>query len=213
MKKYSFLAYIAISSLLFTSCIKEDEKTFSGETVVEIDQTVLNGVVSGITYPILTRIPFSGRPLVTASDSTLRRWNNTTLTRIRINLVGPQSSKEQTVSYTISNTPPVASIAFAATLLSTSAAGTVGKQEPVGLAATLTLAAAVPGTHYNIVGTSPAGTVTIPANSSFGYIDIQVINAGATAGQARYIGIELTGNGSVKPNPNYNKIGIAIDQR
>ncbi len=54
---------------------------------------------------------------------------------------------------------------------------------------------------------------TIPANSSFGYIDINIINAGATAGQARFVGIQLDSTGSLMPNPNYNKLGLTIDQR
>lgn len=207
MKKYSFLVYITLLSLLLTSCIKEDDKTFTGNTVVEIDQTVLNGVAAGITYPILTRIPFSGRPLVGASDSTIRRWNNTTLTRIRVNLVGPQSSKDQTVTYVINNTPPVASVAYTVTASPNIA------QTPSAPAATLTLAAATIGVHYVVVTPGPSGIITIPANSSFGYIDVQILNAGATAGQARYFGIELTDGGTVKPNPNYSKLGIAIDQR
>jgi hypothetical protein len=211
MKKYSLLLYIAFTAFAFTSCIKQVDKTYTGATVVEVDQTVLNGVTTGLTYPILTRIPLSGRPIVAASDSTIRRWNSATPTRIRINLVGPQSTKDETVSYTISNTPPVATIAFGATL--TSSQAPPSGQTPSTASGTLTLVAATAGTHYTIAGTSPAGIITIPANSSYGYLDILMVNAGATAGQARYIGIELTNNGSIKPNPNYNKIGIAIDQR
>jgi len=211
MKKYSLLLYITLTSVVFTSCIKQIDKTYTGTTVVEIDQTVLNGVASGLTYPILTRIPFSGRPIVAASDSTIRRWNSATPTRIRINLVGRQSTKDETVSYRMVNTPPVASIAFGATL--TSSQAPPSGQTPSAAAATLTLVAATEGTHYNIVGTSPAGFITIPANSSYGFLEIQMLNAGATAGQARYIGIELTGFGTIMPNINYNKIGIAIDQR
>lgn len=207
MKKYSLLAYIAVVSLLLSSCIKEDDKTFTGTTVVEIDQTVLNAVSVGVTYPILTRIPLSGRPVVTASDSTLRRLNNATI-RIRVNLVGKQSSKDETFGFTVFTAPPVASIAFGATL--TAAQAPPNGQLPAAAAATLTLAAGVANTHYFIAS---SGIVTIPANSSFGYIDVGILNPGATAGQARFVGIELNNNGTIPANPNYSKIGLAIDQR
>jgi len=58
-----------------------------------------------------------------------------------------------------------------------------------------------------------SGKVTIPANSSFGYIDITILNPGPTAGQARFIGIQLDSTGTVLPSPNYNKVGLVIDQR
>jgi hypothetical protein len=67
----------------------------------------------------------------------------------------------------------------------------------------------VAGTHYTALN----GKLTIPAKSSFGYIDVQVLNAGASAGQAKFLGIQLDSTGSVLPNPNYNKIGLIIDQR
>lgn len=194
MKK--ILLYIALP-LLFGSCIKQVEKKFTGDPVVEIDATPLNSVAAGVNYPVLVRIPVGGRPTTTA-DSTLRRWAGTV--RIRVNLVGPHMSTDQTVGYKVFTGSPVPTIAFPAT---------IGGQTPSASGATLTVVDAVAGTHYNAL----PGTVTIPANSSFGYIDVVVRNNGATAGQARFIGIQLDSSGTLKPNPNYNKIGIAIDQR
>jgi hypothetical protein len=190
------LLYISIP-LLLASCIKQVEKKFTGNPVVEIDATPLNSVAAGVNYPVLVRIPAGGRPLTTA-DSTLRRWSGTV--RIRVNLVGPHMAEDQTVGYKVFTGSPVPTISYPAT-----AAG----QTPSATAATLTVLDAIPGTHYNAL----PGTVTIPANSSFGYIDIVVRNNGATAGQARFIGIQLDSSGSLKPNPNYNKIGVTIDQR
>jgi hypothetical protein len=201
MKK---LLLIICAPILLSSCIKQLEKKFTGDPVVEIDQTVLNSVASGLTYPILTRHPFDGRPSVAASDSTIRRYASNV--RIRVNLVGPQMSTDQTIGYKIFSAP-VSTIAFGATLTTTQAPP--NGQTPSAAAATLTLVDAVLGVHY--AGLS--GKCTIPAMSSFGYIDIPLRNPGPTAGQARFIGIQLDSSGSLRPNPNYNKIGIAIDQR
>lgn len=202
MKKILF--YITLP-LLFTSCIKEDDKAFRGTPVAEIDATPLNSVATGVNYPVLTRIPFGGRPIVAASDSTLRRWNGTV--RIRVNLVGPQVNEDQTVGYKVFGGSPVATIAYGATL--TAAQAPPNGQTPAQPAATLNVLDAVAGTHYNAL----PGKVTIPANSSFGYIDVVIRNNGATAGQARFLGIQLDSTGTLMPNPNYNKIGITIDQR
>lgn len=183
--------------LLFSSCIKQLDKTFQGNTVVEIDPTPLNSANATAGYPVLTRIPAFGIPLRT-SDSTLRRLNGTV--RIRVNLVGPQSDQSQTVGYKVMAASPLTSIAFPAT-----ASG----QTPSASAATLAVQNAVSGTHY----TALSGTCTIPPQSSFGYIDVAIINNGPTAGQARFLGIQLDSSGTLKPNPNYNKIGLVIDQR
>jgi len=204
MKKHSIYLLAGIVAFLFTSCIKQIDKTFQGKSVAEIDATPLNSVAAGLTYPILTRIPVGSRPLVNSADSTLRRWNGTV--RIRVNLVGRQESKDLTVGYKIFNSP-ISTISYGATLTAAQAPPT--GQTPSQPAATLNVLNAVAGTHY----TALSGICTIPANSSYGYIDINVLNAGATAGQARFIGIQLDSTGTLWPNPNYNKIGITIDQR
>jgi hypothetical protein len=201
MKKNSILLIVGLASLILTSCIKEDIKTFQGESVVEIDAAVLNTRPAGVTYPIITRIPVGSRPPITSSDSTIRRLNTTRDISIRINLVGPHSSKDETVAFRIFDTPPVATVAFALT-----ATG----QTPSAGSATLTMTSAIPNTHFIIAA---SGIITIPANSSYGYIDVKLLNNGPTASSARFLGIELIAGGSIRPNPNYNKLGIAIDQR
>jgi hypothetical protein len=198
------LLYISFV-LLLGSCIKQIDKKFTGNTVVEIDATTLNSFVTGANYPILTRIPPGGRPVVNTADSTLRRWSGTV--RIRVNLVGPQSGEDQTVGYKVFAGSPVGTIAYGATL--TAAQAPPSGQTPSQPSGTLTVLDAVAGTHY----TALPGLLTIPANSSYGYIDVVVRNNGATAGQARFLGIQLDSIGTLKPNPNYNKIGITIDQR
>jgi hypothetical protein len=197
MKKINLLLIISVI-FLCSSCIKQVEKKFTGNTVVEIDPTPLNSNAVGVNYPILTRIPPEGRPVATV-DSTLRRWSRSI--RVRVNLVGPQTSADQTIGYKIFSTP-ITTVAFPAT---------ISGQTPSQSAATLTVTDAVAGTHYNI--TSGANKVTIPANSSFGYIDIQILNAGASAGQAKFLGIQLDSTGTLMPSVNYRSIGLVIDQR
>ena len=180
------------------SCIKQIDKTFTGKTVVEIDPTVLNSSNSVAGYPVISRIPVSGRPALT-TDSTLRRLNNRTV-QIRINLVGSQSESDRTVGYKIITTSPLTTFSFPAT-----ATG----QSPSAAAATLNVSSAISGTHYRLV----EGLCTIPARSSFGFIDVSILPTSPNPGQARFLGIQLDSSGSVLPNPNFNKIGLIIDQR
>lgn len=192
--KFLFLSFIVFA---FVSCIKQVDKTFQGTPVVEIDATPLNSNAVGVNYPILTRVVPQGRPIATV-DSTLRRYAGTV--RVRVNLVGAQSGKDETVGYQIATSSPITSIAFPAT---------ISGQTPSATAATLTVSTAVAGTHY----TALSGKVTIPANSSFGFINVQVLNPGASAGQARYLGIKLDSTGTLLPSANYLQLGLLIDQR
>jgi hypothetical protein len=66
---------------------------------------------------------------------------------------------------------------------------------------------AVVGTHF----TAPSGTGTIPANSSFGIITIDILNPGASTG-SKVIVLELTDNNDVKASVNYAKVGLSIAQ-
>ncbi len=203
MKKY--ISLLTISALLFAGCVKNDPVLYTN-TVAEIDATALNANAAGLTYPIMPRVLRDGRATSTTADSTLRRYAQ--IVKIRINLVGPQSSKDETVSYE-TFASPVTTFAFPATLLFTSAVGTAGRQQPGSAAATLNITTAVAGTHYAAL----PGTVTIPANSSFGYIDLSVLPTASTAGEGRFVGIRLTNTGSIKPSVNYSELGLIIDQR
>lgn len=190
-----YILFICVGAFL-SSCINNDRATYEAQ-LAEIDAATWNANAAGVTYPILTRRVAENRPLSTTLDSTLRRISNTA--RIRINMVGPQSAKDETVGYKVFGSP-IATIAFPATITG---------QTPSQSGGTVAVSDAVAGTHF----TALSGKVTIPANSSFGYIDIPILNAGATAGQARFIGIQLDSTGSVMPSPNYNKVGLVIDQR
>ena len=66
---------------------------------------------------------------------------------------------------------------------------------------------AVAGTHY----IAPSGTGTIPANSSFGTITINILNPGPTSG-SKVLVLELKDNNDVKVSVNYAKVGLSIAQ-
>jgi hypothetical protein len=205
MKKTLIYVFLFV---LFGSgaCIKNDLKTWNGE-LAEIDLAAWNANGPGLTYPFVTRIPAANRALTTGCpDSTLRRSAGTI--QVRINLVGAQSGNDETVGYTIFNSP-ITTIAFPATIAANTGLGCPAAQTPAAASATLNVADAVSGTHYAAL----SGKVTIPKGTSFGYISIPVLNPGATAGQARFIGIQLDSTGSVKPSVNYNKVGLFVDQR
>ncbi len=67
---------------------------------------------------------------------------------------------------------------------------------------------AVAGTHYNITGT----TFTIPANSSFGEVVINIVNPGVSSTNPREVHLELVGNSNLKPSENYKRVGVRIAQ-
>lgn len=195
MKKLFFFSILSLSVFSFVGCIKNKDKIFAGSQA-EIDATSWNSNAAGLTYPIMTRVPRFD--FVTGStDSTLRRTAGTV--RIRINLIGAPTKSAQTVGYQIFSTP-ITTIAFPAT---------IAGQTPATAAGTLSVLDAVAGTHYAAL----SGKVTIPADSSFGYISVQVLNPGSTAGQARFLGIRLDSTGSLRPAVNYSQLGLVIDQR
>lgn len=66
---------------------------------------------------------------------------------------------------------------------------------------------AIAGTHYKAL----SGTGTIPANSSFGMISVEILNPGATSG-SKVLVLEITDNTEVKRSVNYAKVGLSIAQ-
>lgn len=202
------LIYISLLIIIGSvACVKNELKTFKDTPLAEIDLAAWNANGAGLTYPLITRIPAANRALTAGCpDSTLRRYAGTI--QVRINLIGAQSANDETVGYKIFGTP-VTTIAFPATISANAALGCASAQTPSAAAATLNVADAVAGTHY----TALSGKVTIPKGSSFGYISIPILNAGATASQARFIGIQLDSSGSIRPSVNYGKVGLFIDQR
>ena len=69
------------------------------------------------------------------------------------------------------------------------------------------VAAAATGTHYTITG-----TVVIPANTSFGEVEVRVVNPGVSSATPVGLVLELEGNETVKPSQNYKFLGMQISQ-
>jgi hypothetical protein len=67
---------------------------------------------------------------------------------------------------------------------------------------------AVAGTHY----TATTGTGTIPANTSFGTVTIQILNPGVSSSTPGDLVLELVNNATTKASVNYAKVGLRISQ-
>jgi hypothetical protein len=200
MKKVLLAIAVALS---ITACIKEDDKTFRGTAVLEFDATVLNPVTAPFTHPVLLQIPRYTVPVVALTSNCsnsasvepfIKRTSG--LIKLRVNVVGPTQPSAREIDITpFGISAQLPSITF--------------RQPSPCSNVTLTTADAVAGTHYSLV----ANKITVPADSSFGYLEINVLNAGATAGQTRVVGFELKETSTAKPSANYKKIAISIDQR
>ncbi len=176
MKKNYLFIYISLISFLLSSCIKDDVKSFQGNTVVEFDATVFNSVAPGFTYPILVRAAGYGRAVSTADPSITRTSGQV---KLRVNLVGQQRSTVEVISYQVFTVTPTSPNLLGAS-----------------------------GTHYNT-----SGTFTIPANSSFGEVVINILNPGVSSTIAREVHLELQGSSTnIKASENYKKIAIRIAQ-
>ncbi|MFY7899797.1 MAG: hypothetical protein ACOVNY_06410 [Chitinophagaceae bacterium] len=214
---------ISLFVLCFSSCIKQLEKQYQGETLAEIDAAVLNSNATGLTYPIISRHPRPGIPInstnaatsceIPQADSTIRRIGRQV--SLRINIIGAQASTERTVGYRLI-TSPITTFAFPATVTSVTTVSTcsnpnlvIPAQSPSAAAATLTVSDAVSGTHFSPL----SGKITIPANSSFGTLVIPLLTGSASAGSARFLGIQLDSTGTILPALNLRTLGILIDQR
>jgi hypothetical protein len=197
MKKiFSIITIAAFLSFGLGGCIKNDPVIFE-DRQVEIDATSWNANAAGLTYPIIGRIPGYGR-VANTTDSTLRRLSGTI--RIRLNLIGAHLTKGETIGYEIHAASPIASFNMPATITG---------QTPAAAAATLTVTNAVAGTHYSAL----SGKVDFPANNSFAFLEIPILNPGSTAGSGRYLGIKLNNTGTLKAAVNYSELGLVIDQR
>ena len=109
------LSFIAIAAVIsFSSCIKNHLTVWTG-TVVEFDAATWNSNAVGLTYPILNRVPAYGAA-VNGSNSPTLLTRTTAPFQLRINLVGPQSSTDTPISYSVvsSATTAVAGVHYAA---------------------------------------------------------------------------------------------------
>lgn len=198
MKKiFSVIAIAVFLSICLEGCSENDPVIFT-DSQVEFDATTLNANAAGLTYPIIGRIPGFGR-VANTTDSTLRRFSRTI--RIRINLVGAQlTTQEETVGYEVFTSSPISSFSMPATITN---------QTPAMPAATLAVSNAVAGVHYAAL----SGILNFPTDSSFAFLEIPILNPGATAGAGRFLGLRLNSNGTIKPSVNFSELGLVIDQR
>jgi len=67
---------------------------------------------------------------------------------------------------------------------------------------------AVAGTHYVAL----PGKVTIPANTSFGEISLQILSTSSAPPATVDLVLVITGGADVKPNENYKYVGLRIAQ-
>jgi len=170
MKRLFILSGI-LSIVLLGSCIKNENPVFE-KSVVEYDAAAYNANASGLTYPILTRVPGYGRPASTA-DPLLSR-NSPGIKKFRVNLLGGQLPTPTKVFYQVFT-------------------GTTATED----------------VHYK----KPSGEVTIPANSSFGEMEIEILNPGANTPATRDLILILTGGESgVTSSVNYRIINLRIAQ-
>ncbi len=163
----------------FSSCIKQIDKKFSGDSVAEFDLAVLNPATPPYPYYVSLRVPPFGLPVTTANSPTVINRSLTTPVKLRVNLVGPQRENDEVMTYKVLTdvTPTSPNLV------------------------------AVQGTHFN-TGT----TFTIPAKSSFGEIEIQILNTGTASTNPREVHLEIVGNSNIKPSENYKKAAIRIAQ-
>jgi hypothetical protein len=101
-----FSTAAVLFAFLFSSCIKHEEPTFTG-SVVEFDLASWSAKSGGNPFPVLTRVPTGfGRALTTTLDPTVTARTvvapNDTV-RMRINVVGPQSSTPQIINVRVAS--------------------------------------------------------------------------------------------------------------
>lgn len=176
-KSFKYIACFLLLSTALASCMEEREITYTGPTTVELKNHLLTRNANYIetatpgVYPNATATPIT-------FNSKYISVNNRAVDSVLVQLVGPQSSTDITVEYTL---------------------GTM--EIPANQAATLF--PAVEGTHFEFA-TPGARTVTIPANSSFGWILIRPIPGSAPAGNRYFLVLDLLGNDQVPASVNYS---------
>jgi hypothetical protein len=186
MKRIKSVLYLIALSVGLFSCIKNDPVTLE-DTYVEFDAATWNSnnayVGTGLDS---IAFPIMTRVpaygrVVTTADATLSRTSGTIA--LRVNLVGAPRKTATEVAYTTVTTY---------TLIGTPPANNT---------------AAAAGTHY----TALPGTMTIAADSSFGYLNVPILNPGAGTG-TREVVLRLTSATDAKINRNYSVVGLRISQ-
>lgn len=168
--------------MAFTSCIKNDEILLK-ENLVEFDVSTHNANGLSKVYPILRQVAPYGFA-IPSSAALISRTSGTL--QYRINVVGPQSATDREITYKIvSNEVHTLVIS-----------GVSRTTKP-----------AISGTNF-----TTTGKVTIPANSSFGILNVTIINPGAALSDDLLLVLELEGNTELKPSNADKQIGIWINR-
>ena len=182
MKKIIFIAFVI--PLFFSSCIKENEVNYTAKTYVEFDANVFNA-------------PFVLAP------STVPLYGYTVVTR------------NVPFGYASATTYPLISRTSGTIKLRVNLVGGAvsGKEQIINSTVLTTpvpvapVAMAISGTHF-----TTSGTLTIPANSLFGELTINIINPGVSSAITREIHLQLEPNADVAVTGTSNKVAVRISQ-
>jgi hypothetical protein len=187
MKKLKIGLFILAISVGIFSCMKEDIRTFN-DTLVEFDAAAYNPNTAymlppdSIAFPMMVRRPALGRAVTTA-DAVISRTSGTV--SLRVNLVGAQKNQPTEITYRV-----------------------VPKSEYKLLGVAVdTNQVAVAGVHF----TALPGRVTIPADSSFGFINVDILNPGPGTTPVELV-LMLTDSPSARASRNYKVVGLRIQQ-
>jgi hypothetical protein len=195
MKITSKILIIVFTVLTFVSCKKNEDIIFK-EALVEIDWASYVAKTSGYPFTLFSRVPTEpGRGVYNAAFS------------------GSSSAGTFTVQadpLLLRSRPITDTIRMRINL--------VGKQQTTAqtfeMSVAPTFTTALEGTtngsgvHFQLLDR----TVTIPANSSFGFCRWVVRNPGVTNNLPVTVVFQLKGNAQTKVNENYQYIGWSIDQ-
>lgn len=184
-KTLLYFSAVLFAAFSLSSCIKQDDIIFEG-TTVEIDWSTYNARTAGFPFPLLTRVPQEpGRGVITS------------------NLAGT-ASIDPLLSRTYASTVGTDTITMRVNLVGRQLS--TAQTFQLGVASSFTTA--VQGVHFALVDNS----VTIPANSSFGFYRWRVLNPGPTNGIPVNLVFQLRGNGSIPVSENFQYIGWQISQ-
>jgi hypothetical protein len=176
------IIFLGLIALLSSSCIKNELINFEG-TTLEFDAATYNAKSSGQVYPLLTRVPGYGRATRTSAVA----------------------------ATTLSPAAPADPLLTRASGLVKYRVNLVGPQRNEALTVNYRVVAtgttAVSGTHYT-TGTS----LVIPANSSFGELEIQIVNPGVSSATPVILILELIDSNGVIPSQNFKTIAVSIAQ-
>ncbi len=185
MKKlFKYLLLIPLITSL-TGCVKNDDILFKG-TLVEIDWASFNARTSGYPFTLFTRVPGEpGRGVYNSPNS--YGGIDPLLTRATVD----------TIRMRINLVGPQQSTpqTFTMGVNSTFTTGIEGSST-------------TPGAHFQLIDR----TVTIPANSSFGFCRWVVRNPGVSSTIPVTVVFQLRGNNSIPVSENFQFIGWSISQ-